>query len=201
MIIYGTRSQHLKSSQPPSMVCPHCGQTGTTVLSVYSKYAHIFWIPIFPVGRTAYSQCAHCKQVLEQNKMSPELQRESNNLKAQTRTPIWQFAGVVLIAALVGFSMYASGQAAKDRQEYIANPMTGDIYNIKTEDKNYTTFKIVSVTADSVFVSPNKYETDKSTGIYKINKAENYLDESYGISRSTLKQMLQDDTIYGIDRN
>lgn len=154
MAIYGTQSQHLKSWRPQSIVCAQCGQRSTTVLSVYSKYAHVFWISIIPLGRNACSECTHCKQVLEQTKMSSALQREANILKARTRTPMWQFGGVALIAALAGFSLYASGQAARNKLEYIANPTAGDIYNIKTKEKNHTTFKIVSVTADSVFVSP-----------------------------------------------
>ena len=52
MIIYGSKAVHLKSAQPPTAVCPSCGQTGTTVLTQgYSKHAHVFWIPLFPIGR------------------------------------------------------------------------------------------------------------------------------------------------------
>jgi hypothetical protein len=34
---------------------------------------------------------------------------------------------------------------------------------------------VTSVSADSVFVSPNEYETNKMSGIHEIDKAENYL--------------------------
>jgi hypothetical protein len=201
MIIYGTRFVHLKSGQPKSIACTHCGQTDTTILSAYSKHAHIFWIPIFPIGRVVHAQCTHCKQALEYKNMSHELQRESNNLKAETKAPIWQFAGLALIAGLIGLGMYSSGQAEKSQLEYIANPKAEDIYSIETDDKNYTTLKVTSVSSDSVFLSPNKYQTDKRTGIYEIDKAENYAEETYGMSRKYLNQMLQDGDIYSIERH
>lgn len=201
MIIYGTKAVHLKSAQPRSMVCAHCGQTDTTVLSAYSKHAHIFWIPIFPVGRVGLSQCTHCKQTLEYKNMSRDLQLAYNNLQAETRVPIWQFVGLGLIAMLITFGVYSSGQDEKNRLAYVANPMAGDIYKYKTDDNNYSTLKIVSVSSDSIFVSPNKYQTDKMSGIYKLDKDENYPAESYGISRNDVKQMLLDKDIYDIDRN
>jgi hypothetical protein len=133
--------------------------------------------------------------------MSRDLQNNYNNLKAETRVPIWQFSGLALIFLLSGFGIYSSGQDEKNRLEYVANPKAGDIYKYKTDDNNYSTFKVISVSTDSVFVSPNKYQTDKMTGVYKLDKAENYPEESYGISRSDVKQMLQDKEIYDIDRN
>jgi len=201
MIIYGTRAAHLKSTQPRSIVCAHCGQADATVLSVYGKYAHIFWIPVFPIGRVGLSQCSHCKQTLEYKNMNRDLQQAYNNLRAETRVPIWQFAGLGLVGVLIVFGVYSSSHDKKNRLEYVANPIAGDVYKYKTDDNNYSTLKVISVSADSVFVSPNKYQTDKMTGIYKIDKAENYPGESYGIARSDVKQMLQNDDIYDIDRN
>ena len=201
MIIYGTRSTHLKSIQPQSIVCTHCGQTNTTLVSAYSKYAHIFWIPVVPIGRAGYTHCTHCKQALEYKDMNREAQMQYDNLKAETRVPIWHFAGLTLIGVLIVFAVYSSGQDEKNRVEYAANPMAGDIYKYKTDEKNYSTLKVVSISEDSVFVSPNNYETDKMSGVYKIDKAENYPEETYGIAKSTVKQMLQENDIYDIDRN
>ena len=65
---------------------------------------------------------------------------------------------------------YSNGEAKKKELEFVANPVVGDVYKYKTEKQNYSTLKVTSVTADSVFVSPNEYETDKMSGIYKIDK-------------------------------
>jgi zinc-ribbon family len=201
MIIYGSKAVHLKSVQPSTVVCPSCGQTGTTVLSTYSKHSHIFWIPIFPFGRMGVSQCQHCKHAIADSKLPHELKREYNNLKAETKVPIWQFSGLGVIAIMAIFISYSSGESKKKEQEYVANPVVGDIYKYKTEKAHYSTLKVISVSADSVFVSPNEYETDKMSGVYKIDKEENYADFSYGISKGDLKQMHTDADIYEIDRN
>jgi len=161
----------------------------------------IFWIPLFPIGRLGISQCQHCKQVLEDGSMSNDLKRAYNNLKAETKAPIWQFAGLGLIAVIVAFASYSSVEDKKKQLEYVANPAIGDVYEYKTESGNYSTLKVIAVSADSVFVSPNEYETDKMSGVYKIDKEENYADFSYGISKDNLKQMHTDDDIYDIDRN
>jgi hypothetical protein len=127
MIIYGNKPVHLKSVQPPTLVCPSCGQTGTIVISAYSKHAHIFWIPLFPIGRLGASQCQHCKQVLELGAMPHEIKREYSNLKAETKVPLWQFSGLGLVAVIIAFTIYSSGEDKKKEAEYLANPVVGDV--------------------------------------------------------------------------
>lgn len=201
MIIYGSKPVHLKTVQPSSAVCPHCGQTGTTMISAYSKHAHIFWIPLFPFGKVGVSQCKHCKQALSEGNLTPELKREYNILKAETKAPLWQFSGLGLIAALVMLMSYTTGEDHKKQLEYVANPVAGDIYKFKTENSRYSTLKVIRVSADSIFVTPNEYEIDKMSAVYKIDKAENYGDYSYGISKEEMKQMHTKKDIYDIDRN
>lgn len=201
MIVYGSKSVHLKSAQPTTTVCPSCGQTGTIILSTYSKHAHVFWIPLFPIGRLGLSQCQHCKHMLETDKMPGELRMEYNTLKATTRAPLWQFSGLALIAFIFLSVTYSNGEDKKKALEYLANPAVGDVYEYKTDSKNYSTLKVMAVSADSVFVSPNEYETNKMTHMYEIDKAENYPDITYSISISDLKQKYISNNIYDINRN
>ena len=200
MIIYGTRPVHLKSIQQSSLVCPACEQAGTTLISAYSKHAHIFWVPLFPIGRVGVSQCQHCKQALDEAGMTPDLRREYTNLKAETKVPLWQFSGLGVIAILAVFITYQSGENSKKQLEYLANPAVGDVYEYKTANGQYSTYKVVNVSADSVFVSPNEYETNKMSGINEIDKETNYSEYSFGISRTDLKQMHTDHDIYDINR-
>jgi hypothetical protein len=200
MIIYGSRPAHLKTVQP-SIPCSSCGQTGTLTLSAYSKHAHIFWIPLFPIGRLGISQCAHCKLALDDAGMAGDLKREYHNLKAETRVPIWQFSGLAVIVVIIALITYSGKEDEKKQLEYVADPAVGDIYKYKTETGNYSILKVVAVSADSVFVSPNEYETDRMSGVYKLDKAENYPDFSYGISKNQIKQMHAASDIYDIDRN
>lgn len=110
MIIYGSKAVHVKSTQPKTITCPSCGTKGSLVLSLYRKHAHIFWIPLFPIGKKGVSQCQHCKNVLEYKDMPAPIKEEFKILKSEAKGPIWQYAGLVLIAILIAWGGYASGQ-------------------------------------------------------------------------------------------
>src|SRR5687768_10469605 len=47
MIIYGSRSSHVKSIQLDNEACPHCSTHGSVTMSTFTRYAHVFWIPFF----------------------------------------------------------------------------------------------------------------------------------------------------------
>jgi len=86
MVIYGHRATHLKTEQI-SDKCPNCGQQ-SLIMGVFEKYAHIFWITIFPYGKTGTSQCQHCQQVLSDKEFTTELKETYKELKASAKTPI-----------------------------------------------------------------------------------------------------------------
>jgi len=200
MIIYGSKAVHLKTAQFKTGTCPSCGTQGSLTISVFRKHAHIFWIPLFPIGKKGASQCQHCKNVLETKEMPEPIKREYENLKNETKGPIWQFAGLGIIAILIAWGNYASGEDKKLELEYIKSPQIGDVYEYKIETGSYSTLKVVSVTNDSVFVSPNEYEISKMSKIYKIDKSENYSNLSYGISNNKIKEMYDSGKIFDINR-
>ena len=200
MIIYGSKAVHLKTVQSKTATCPSCGTQGSLTISVFRRHAHIFWIPLFPIGKKGVSQCQHCKNVLETKDMPEPIKREYENLKNETKGPIWQFAGLGIIAILIAWGNYASGEDKKLELEYIKSPQIGDVYEYKIETGSYSTLKVVSVTNDSVFVSPNEYEISNMSKIYKIDKSENYSNLSYGISKNKLKEMYDSGKILDINR-
>jgi hypothetical protein len=70
-------------------------------MHVFQRYAHIFWIPFFPIGKTGASQCGHCKQVLKEKEMPSSLKMAFDDVKSRTKTPYWTFAGVAIIVVLI----------------------------------------------------------------------------------------------------
>ena len=200
MIIYGSKAVHLKTAISKTAICPSCGTKGSLAFSVFRKHLHIFWIPLFPIGKKGVSQCQHCKNVLETKEMPEQIKREYDDLKHETEGPIWQFAGLMLIAILIALGYYASGEDKKQEIKYLANPQKGDIYKYKTETASYSTLKVAKVTNDSVFVFANEYEISKMRKIYKITKPENYSDLSYGISKTKLNDMYNSGEIFDINR-
>ncbi|GGA97126.1 zinc-ribbon domain-containing protein [Puia dinghuensis] len=108
MIIYGWKSIQL-SREPVAESCPHCQNYNTLTVYVFQKYAHVFWIPFFPIGKTGASQCAHCKQVLKSKQMPPTLRLAYDNVATQAKTPYWTFVGVAILAVVIVIGMLASG--------------------------------------------------------------------------------------------
>lgn len=201
MIIYGSRSSHLKSVQLTQEHCPNCGNPGTVILSTYARYAHIFWIPIFPLGRLSVSQCQHCKQALEAKQMPAQIRAHHERNLAETKLPIWHFSGLALFMVAITIGVFANKADQEQRAIFLKNPAAGDVYEFKTEGGNYTLFKLQSVTADSVIVTFNNYEVNKITGLTQIDKEENYSDSTlYAFSRAQISAMFEAGEILDINR-
>lgn len=200
MIIFGQRSAHLKSEVSRTAICPNCGTQGSVLFSVYRRHAHVFWIPTFPMGKVGASQCQHCKQTLKTSEMPEGLKNEYRRIKTGAKGPIWQFAGLGLFILLMVFAGFSSKRSSEQTREYIKVPAIGDVYKYKLDSKSYTTLKVTDVAGDSVFVSPNEYEINKRSRIYRIDKPENYAGYSYGISLGDLEAMHQSGEIFEVNR-
>ncbi|RAV97895.1 zinc-ribbon domain-containing protein [Pseudochryseolinea flava] len=200
MIIYGKRASHLKSVVIPNVACPNCKAENTIVLGTFSQYVHIFWIPVFSIGRTGISQCSNCKQSFEGSQLPLDFRAAYNNLLKETRIPIFHFIGAALIGTAILYGMYSSGETAKREADYFANPQKGDNYAVKIEDGYYTTFKVDSVASDTLYVYWNNMAVDKVTGLYKIRKDENYATEREAVVRTYLSELKTSNKIHEIVR-
>ncbi|GAB3903106.1 hypothetical protein [Mucilaginibacter boryungensis] len=104
MIVYGTKSTKL-IVEPIGNQCTNCLTIHTMDMYILQRYAHVFYIPMFPVGKTGVSQCNHCRQVLKLKHMPASLKFTYEKVKKQTRTPIWTWAGTVIILAVLIFEL------------------------------------------------------------------------------------------------
>lgn len=50
MIIFGSKASNIGNFEVPNSKCAYCENESTQRISVFGKYAHIFWIPFFPMG-------------------------------------------------------------------------------------------------------------------------------------------------------
>ena len=199
MIITGIRKAKLltHSSDHP---CPYCNKTGTVQLKVLSRHFHFFWIPCFPIGKTGEAVCSHCKFLMAVKEFPMHIRREYDEKKSRVSPKIWQFSGIILLLILIPTAVYFGKLDNQRELEYIANPVAGDVYRYETVAGDYSTMKVTSVDADSVYVIENDYETNKMSKVYKIDKPENYSSAPFGISREELKQRYDDREIYDVQR-
>lgn len=100
MIIFGQRASKIGTFEANGS-CDYCNNQGTQQFSVYGKYAHVFWIPTFPMARKAFSECTHCKKTLEKKNFPPEILNQYNKNKGNTKRPIWHWSGLLLFGLLV----------------------------------------------------------------------------------------------------
>ena len=120
------------------------------------------------------------------------------HLLNETRVPLWNFAGIALVAVLIAYGSYASGETAKREEAYLNDPKPGDLYEVKI-DGNYTSFRIEAVYDDSLLVSWNNYAVNKVTGLNDIEKDENYA-EPVSLGRTEVADLERENSIHHIYR-
>lgn len=100
IFFFGTRGVNVLSEPLQNATCAHC-QQNKLYLVVNSRHFHLFWIPMFPVGKSVYTVCTHCKQTLPTNQMPPDYKAAIANHQGNAKTPIWQFTGLMIIGFFI----------------------------------------------------------------------------------------------------
>ena len=202
MIIFGIRTTAFKMVDGYAYNCNHCQSADSVNLLFASRYFHLFWIPVFPVGKTGISQCAHCKQALYRNELPAAIGMEYSKAKSSAKTPVKLFTGVLLVAAFFAFATYAAITSRADSGQWIQQPLAGDVYEVK-EEEGYTLYKVVSLTKDSITILPHEYIVDRSTQLRKLRR--NYPDDydeaaQFSIARKELQTLYDSRVIRDVKR-
>ncbi|MFT6716978.1 MAG: phage FluMu protein Com [Saprospiraceae bacterium] len=95
MILFGRKANHLGLTTTKNIACKKCGKKDL-VVSVFQKYFHMFWLPMFPIKKDCASQCLQCQKVLTEKRFSSSLKDIALQLKKNHKTPIWTFSGILL---------------------------------------------------------------------------------------------------------
>lgn len=201
MIISGTKIILLESETIPD-TCTFCGNNNCVDVNVMQKYSHVFWIPFFPIGKSAQSKCRHCKHILEGKELPDSFQEVYQRNKLITKTPVWMFTGVFLVLFLIAFGVYSSNKNDEKNLLLISEPRAGDVYHMRTSNSQYTLARVNAVKGDTVFLLWSKMETDKITGLSKILAIGNdaFNDTAEPVLLSDLKHKLESDEIIDIER-
>ncbi len=101
MIIFGSRASNLGSVTITNTQCSYCENTGTQNIVQYGRYFHVFWIPVFPIGRKTFSECTHCKRTISKKDFGVELMHVFNEKKDKIKRPLWHWIGLLLFGLLV----------------------------------------------------------------------------------------------------
>jgi hypothetical protein len=107
LFFFGLGTSVISSHPLTGVPCINCGQTNVGV-AIYSRYLHVFWIPVIPLGKRSVSQCANCKQSLSESEMPPAYRQEVSVFKQQAKLPLSNYFVLGLFGAAVVFSLVAS---------------------------------------------------------------------------------------------
>ena len=106
IFIFGFRATHIKTLPAPGRVCT-CG--APMQMSFYGSYAHMFWIPAFPVRMAAFTTCMLCRNVSTQDQFDQDLRQTRSALRKQVRHPIWFYTLLIIIAVLFITALITAG--------------------------------------------------------------------------------------------
>jgi hypothetical protein len=200
IIFYGSKSSHVKSEYSEDGVCPSCETSGQMIMSTYSIYAHVFWIPLFPLYKKVYATCNECESVYELNEMPPDLRAQCVKFRRAQRFPIWNFAGVIAVTLIIAYILLSGANSTRKVNDYLKNPQVNDVYYTTYEENSFSTMKIVEITKDSVYFADNEYYTDRAA-IASIDKDENYdFEELYSFTIEDLISLKKAGVIVNIIR-
>ena len=101
MIIFGLRASNIGSVKVDGSSCSYCENSGTQNITQFGKYFHIFWIPVFPIGKSTFSECVHCKRTIRKKEFSSELKRMYDHSKSEIKRPVWHWTGLILFGLLI----------------------------------------------------------------------------------------------------
>ena len=100
IIFFGSNRSSLAKINTSHTTCGYCGQQGTQSIEIIGSYAHIYWIPLFPLRKHVKATCSHCKQQVLKEEFSSELRSVYERNQEEGRRPLWHWAGLIVIILL-----------------------------------------------------------------------------------------------------
>jgi zinc-ribbon family len=204
MIFYGTNSSNLKTGTLRNVSCPHCATDSSMNYSIYGKYFYIYWIPVFPIGRTNIAECNHCKATynlkdLDQSVQNKFQQEQDRN---PVKTPIKLYSGLI-IGAIIAIGVFAFAlKSDADSEDFAKNPKVGDVFYETTASGKFSTSVVTKIDKDSVYVLQNNIETDQKTDVEKSCVTKTNYEYPYAMTRKQIIDFVKvGDSIYEIKRN
>src|ERR1700682_1964113 len=154
LFIFGKRYARIGKYTDSDHICYPC-KAYDREIQVYRSYFHFCLIPVFPMGAKRFEiRCGNCGDETR----SENIIRQYD---AKTKTPFYFYSAWILFASVAIFWFYWNKNAQKNKMELVSNPAIGDVYTIKQEKNNETTYyflKITGIIGDSVVAFHNNLD-------------------------------------------
>src|SRR3569833_445176 len=81
--------------------CPSCEKDSPADAMIVSRYFHLYYIPIYPMGKEANIICKQCGIKRYGLPFDADLISNYEEVKMKFKNPLFTYLGVILIASLV----------------------------------------------------------------------------------------------------
>jgi zinc-ribbon family len=203
MIFYGTKASNIKNGDLRNVTCPNCQTNVSMNYSVYSKYAHIYWIPFFPIGKTNIIECKSCKASYDLAKVDQSIKEKFKKEQEQnpTKTPLTHYSLLFLFGIGIAFAIYSSFKSDSDTKEFAKNPKVGDIFYEALSNGHFSSSKITKITKDSILVLQNNKESFEKKDVSTQSSDKVNFTMEWGFSKKKYTELAtKADSIYKIIR-
>jgi hypothetical protein len=198
LFLIGTRDSNIKNGILLDETCPKCKTENELYFSIYRKYTHLTFIPLFPVGKSVFIKCYDCQENLDYEDLFESSQLKLRNEKLDSS--IWMYSGVVILALFLIFTANNYFDKKNETALLIKNPIEGDIYNLKLSNGYYSNMRIDKVTHDSIYTTHNDFDAYMPYEADDLDKAENYSDRKVSYSKTAIMKLYENDEIIKIRR-
>lgn len=99
MIIYGRSAEKVKAQEQliPSS-CPACSSRDSLVGVVLMCYAHVWYIPFFPLRKRVVAVCGHCRGNYDLAQLQGHNADACSTLKQSTKFPVWYWSLAIVLS-------------------------------------------------------------------------------------------------------
>jgi hypothetical protein len=165
LFFFGLGQSRAATVALPTIACAHCGTQNSLTASTFSRYFHVFWIPVIPLGKFSVTHCSHCKQVLEKKEMPPDYQPLVAAAQSQASIPVTNYLVLILLgigvlalvlAGLFGNRSARASSPATPATEAVAGassemPQVGAVYDMPVGENLHSLMQVTKTTPDSLY--------------------------------------------------
>lgn len=96
---YALKKSNLGAKVLEDYTCKHCQNKGTTRITAFGKYFMAGFLPMIPLGKEAYSECASCKKTNRIEEFDEGLRAAYE--ASGFNTPWWHWLGCAVFVILI----------------------------------------------------------------------------------------------------
>lgn len=180
-MIYGTRAKFLGNFQVKDIPCPYCEEVEDQNMSIFGRYAHVMWIPFFPIGKTPVAECTRCKRTYDKSEFTDKMHMIGRELGTRVSSPKWMWSGVFIIAAIFLISTVIDKTKTIDPRDEMLNAdmrvmvteTDEDIDNVSYQLDELMTVIVNEEMMPEDFSFISKVRGDKSLTLIRIPELDN----------------------------